>query len=99
MLQEHAQGRDYIAQMSKSVDDQNISGFNNAAVQYRDLLRRHIDKENNVLFMMADNVIDEQAQSVLFEQFEQYEETVIGHGIHEKLHAMIDTWAEAFDVE
>ena len=85
--------------MSKSVDDQTISGFNNAAVQYRDLLRRHIDKENNVLFMMADNVIDEQAQSVLLEQFEQYEETVIGHGIHEKLHAMIDTWAEAFDAE
>ena len=64
MLQEHAQGRDYIAQMSKSVDDQNISGFNNAAVQYRDLLRRHIDKENNVLFMMADNVIYEQAQRI-----------------------------------
>lgn len=64
MLQEHAQGRDYIAQMSKSVDDQNISGFNYAAVQYRDLLRRHIDKENNVLFMMADNVIYEQAQRI-----------------------------------
>ena len=99
MLQEHAQGRDYIAQMSKSVDDQNISGFNYAAVQYRDLLRRHIDKENNVLFMMADKVINEQEQNFLFEQFEKHEETVIGHGIHEKLHAMIDTWAEAFDVE
>ena len=65
MLQEHAQGRDYIAQMSKSVDDQNISGFNYAAVQYRDLLRRHIDKENNLIFMMADNVIYEQAQRIL----------------------------------
>ena len=32
-------------------------------------------------------------------EFEQYEETVIGHGIHEKLQAMIDTWAEAFDAE
>lgn len=99
MLQEHAQGRDYIAQMSKSVDDQNISGFNNAAVQYRDLLRRHIDKENNVLFTMADKVINEQEQNLLFEQFEQHEETVIGHGVHEKLHAMIDIWAEEFGVE
>ena len=99
MLQEHAQGRDYIAQMSKSVDDQNISGFNNAAVQYRDLLRGHIDKENNVLFTMADKVINEQEQNLLFEQFEQHEETVIGHGVHEKLHAMIDIWAEEFGVE
>jgi len=99
MLQEHAQGRNYIAQMVKSLDEKNISGFNNAAVLYRDLLRRHIDKENNVLFMMADNVIDEQSQSLMFEQFEQHEETVIGHGVHEKLHAMIHTWAEAFNVK
>lgn len=99
MLQEHAQGRDYIAQMSRSLDDKSLNGFNIAAVQYRDLLRKHIDKENNVLFMMADNVIDEHAQSVLFEQFEQHEENVVGHGIHEKLHAMIDIWAETFGVE
>ena len=99
MLQEHAQGRDYIAQMAKGVEDQNIIGFKSAAIQYRDLLRRHIDKENNVLFMMADKVLDEQSQSLMFEQFEQYEESVIGHGVHEKLHAMIDTWAKAFDVE
>lgn len=99
MLQEHAQGRDYIEQMSQSLDDKDLSGFNNAAIQYRDLLRRHINSENNVLFMMADNLIDEQAQSFLFEQFEQHEETVIGHGVHEELHAMIDTWAETFGVE
>jgi len=97
MLHEHTQGRDYIAQMAKSLEEKNISGFNNAAAQYRDLLRNHIDKENNVLFMMADNVIDEQSQSLMFEKFEQHEETVIGHGVHEKLHAMIDTWAKAFD--
>ena len=99
MLQEHAKGREYIAQMGRSLDNKDINGFNNAAVQYRDLLRQHIEKENNVLFMMADNVIDEQSQSLMFEQFEQYEETVIGHGVHEKLHAMIDTWAKAFDME
>jgi hemerythrin-like domain-containing protein len=99
MLQEHAQGRDYIAQMSRCLDEKNIVGFNNAAAQYRDLLRRHIEKENNVLFQMADKVIDEQAQDLLFEQFEQYEENVIGHGVHEKLHAMIDTWAETFGAD
>ena len=99
MLQEHAEGREYIAQMAKSLEDKDTDSFNRAAVKYRDLLRRHIDKENNVLFMMADNLIDEQAQSLLFEQFEQHEESVIGDGVHEKLHAMIDTWAEAFGVE
>lgn len=99
MLQEHAQGRDYIAQMSRGHNKKDIDGFNHAAAQYRDLLKRHIDKENDVLFLMADNMIDEQEQDLLFEQFEQFEENIIGHGIHEKLHATIDTWAEAFGVE
>ena len=98
MLREHSQGRNLIAQMSFSIKEENIDGFHRAARQYRDLLKSHIEKENYVLFPMADNVISEQEQDTLFEQFEQYEENVIGHGVHEKLHAMIDAWAEAFGV-
>ncbi len=30
---------------------------------------------------------------------EIHEETVIGHNVHEKLHAMIDDWAKTFDTE
>jgi len=98
MLREHAQGRDLIVRMSLSINEGNIGGFHHAARQYRDLLKIHIEKENNVLFPMADNVISEQEQDTLFEQFEQFEENVIGQGVHEKLHAMIDAWAEAFGV-
>ena len=99
MLREHAMGREYIAQMSRSLDEKSIDGFNSAAANYRDLLRNHIDKENNVLFVMADSVLNEQAQIILFEKFEQHEENVVGHGVHEKLHAMIDAWAADFGVE
>ncbi|NLL39035.1 MAG: hemerythrin [Clostridiales bacterium] len=60
MLREHKQGRDYIAQMSRSIDEKNIEGFKKAAELYCDLLLRHIEKENNVLFVMADKVISEQ---------------------------------------
>jgi hemerythrin-like domain-containing protein len=99
MLQEHDEGREYIAQMSQSLDNKDLDGFNSAAGQYSDLLRGHIEKENNVLFILADRLIDDQAQSLMFEQFEQHEENVVGHGVHEKLHSMIDNWAEAFGVE
>ncbi|MGI6174991.1 MAG: hemerythrin domain-containing protein [Christensenellales bacterium] len=98
MLQEHAQGRDLIARMGLSHEKKDIDGFHHAAEQYRDLLRSHIEKENNILFPMADNVISEQEQAAMFEQFERFEENVIGHGVHEKLHAMIDAWAAAFGV-
>ena len=99
MLQEHAQGRNFIAQMSQCLNEKDINGFNNAAARYRDLLRSHIEKEGNVLFQVADNVIDETEQDIMFEKFEKFEENIIGHGVHEKLHAMIDTWAKTFGVE
>jgi hemerythrin-like domain-containing protein len=82
--------------MSQSLEAKDLVGFQNAAKQYRDLLRGHITKENFVLFMIADQVIDEESQEQMFEDFELFEETVVGHGVHEELHAMIDTWAEAF---
>ena len=52
-----------------------------------------------MLFMVADKVNNKQEQNLLFEQFEQHEDDVMGHGAHERLHAMIHTWAEAFGVE
>ena len=99
MLEEHVRGRGYIAHMSKALKENDLITFHDAAVKYRDLLRQHIEKENNILFRMADQILDEKEQDALFEQFEQHEESVIGHGVHEKLHSMINVWAEAFGVE
>lgn len=38
---------------------------------------------------MADKLLDEEKQDSLFAKFEQHEENVVRHGVHEKLHAMI----------
>lgn len=96
MLREHQLGRDYIAAMNTALEAKGLSEFNQAAAHYRDLLRSHIDKENQVLFVMADKVLDENQQDNLFEKFEEYEESIIGHGVHEELHAMIDRWSKEF---
>ena len=92
MLQEHKLGRDYISAMSGAVESMDRVSFETAAAGYADLLRKHIQKENNVLFVMADKVLDAQEQDEMFERFEQHEESVIGHGVHEQLHAMIHEW-------
>lgn len=96
MLQDHTLGRNYITQMEQNLEKKDTNGFIHAASQYRDLLRQHIQKENDGLFVAADKIFNEQEQNHLFEQFEKHEENVIGHGVHEKLHAMIDTWAKIF---
>lgn len=98
MLYDHNQGRKYIALMNKAVEAKDLTAFNDVAAKYRDLMRSHIEKENNVLFVMADKILDDAKQDELFEIFEQHEETVIGHGVHEELHAMIHKWSEKFKV-
>jgi hemerythrin-like domain-containing protein len=98
MLQEHKFGREFIAMMSTSLESQDIKGFNSAAMKYRDLLKSHIAKENDVLFVTADRLLDEVSQDDLFAKFEKHEESVIGHGVHEELHSMIHKWSEEFRI-
>lgn len=95
MLREHQLGREYIALMDKSLQSQDMPGFYDAAAKYSVLLKKHIEKENNVLFVMADKVLNDTRQDELFRKFEQHEQNVIGHGVHEELHAMINKWSEA----
>jgi hemerythrin-like domain-containing protein len=98
MLHEHGVGRDYIALMDKALESGDLEEFKAAAKSYSNLLRNHIEKENGVLFVMADRVLSDEKQDELFEHFEEREEKVIGHGVHEELHAMIDKWSKAFVV-
>ena len=96
MLREHEEGRELIRTMAQALLDHNLAAFDKAAVEYGNLLRNHIDKENSVLFSLADRLLSEEEQDSLFGRFEEYEETVMGHGVHEQLHAKIKEWEKTF---
>lgn len=96
MLREHEEGRELIRLMAQALLDQNLKAFGKAAVEYENLLRNHIDKENSVLFPLADRVLSEEEQDSLFGRFEEYEENVMGRGVHEQLHAKIKAWEKVF---
>lgn len=98
MLQEHQEGRMYIDLMNKAVEAVDAANFKINASNYSNLLRSHIEKENNILFVIADKILGDTKQDELFMKFEQHEENVIGHGVHEKLHSMIHKWMEEFDI-
>jgi hemerythrin-like domain-containing protein len=97
ILREHKQGREYVALMSRSAGSRDLKSFNDAALKYRVMLNGHMIKENDVLFEIADRLLDDAKQDSLFKEFEMHEEDSIGHGIHERLHAMIDEWSERFE--
>jgi hemerythrin-like domain-containing protein len=90
MLAEHVQGRSFIKAM-EAASGQVVDGtaFATAARGYATLLRSHIAKENDVLFPIAERTLPAPELDGIFERFEQHEETVIGHGRHEELHALL----------
>jgi hemerythrin-like domain-containing protein len=76
MLHEHDLGRALIARMrelSPLESDAARTGFRDAARQYAELLSQHIQKENTVLFQMAERAIQRPEQLRVDEEFDSYE--------------------------
>jgi hemerythrin-like domain-containing protein len=96
MLQEHTLGRGYIKEIIRGLENcklgDNCSGELIAAnlTNYVNLLQNHIHKEENVLFPMANKALSDKKQKEISEQFEKIEEEVVGHGVHEKYHELIN---------
>ncbi|HEX7594656.1 MAG TPA: hemerythrin domain-containing protein [Anaerolineae bacterium] len=95
MLEEHDQGRALVRGM-KDAADKFAAGDMTAkpalvsnALAYVKLLREHIDKENGVLFPMADGALNDREQGELYDAFERIEAEEMGAGVHERYHAMI----------
>ena len=63
MLQEHEEGRALVRAMATSLEGARESGSGaaedlaNAAAEFIELITAHIDKENNILFNIADQLI------------------------------------------
>jgi hemerythrin-like domain-containing protein len=97
MLAEHVQGRAAIRAMADAVaaykagNARALADLATAAETYVELLTAHIQKEDNVLFVMADRALSEAEQSKAAEEFERAEAEVVGPGVHERYHKLLDT--------
>ncbi|MEI6518541.1 MAG: hemerythrin domain-containing protein [bacterium] len=96
MLAEHTQGRTYIKAMKDALNLLHTGDveaqilFADAALGYVFLLRDHIAKENNVLFVMAENRLSPEEHTILAAGFKKIEDERIGAGVHEQFHALLD---------
>jgi hemerythrin-like domain-containing protein len=96
MLHEHDEGRAYVGAIAGAIDA--YEGGDQAAARtiaenargYVELLRQHIMKEDNVLFPMADRVLSPDDQQELAARFDQIETEVMGPGVHERYHKLLD---------
>ncbi len=102
MLAEHNQGRSFILGMKEGIERYKQANsrdgalFTENAWNYIMLLRQHIDKENNILFRMADMHIPEDRQQELLVEFEEIETERIGAGKHEEYHELLHEYTKRY---
>jgi len=94
MLSEHEQGR-LLTRAMRQAAERLAAGDLSAktkiihnARSYAVLLRQHIQKEDQVLFPMAERVIPLEQQNLVAQDFERVEHEETGEGIHEKYLAL-----------
>lgn len=96
MLDEHRVGRACIARMAEASEAADVERFATAAVEYVNLLNDHIAKEDDVLFPMAEAMIDAASRKTLVEVFEAMESE--GRDALRETRARIDALAEHLGV-
>ncbi len=90
MLAEHEQGRQLIRSLRAAADAWEAGDPSarrtvvESARSYIRLLRGHINKENNVLFPMAERTLPPEKQAQVAEAFEHVEHEETGEGVHER---------------
>ena len=101
MLHEHELGRARVTAVASALsgagqgDATALAALRENLAGYISLLRAHIDKEDNILYPMADRLLDAAAQEALLRDFERVEREEIGAGIHEKYRRFVEELAAA----
>jgi len=101
MLQEHNMGRTHIQGMRAALDrlqagEDAGDDFARHALAYVELLRGHIEKENNILFNMAEHILPPAVHARLSECFDSIEQERIGAGGCERYQKLIDNLHDAY---
>lgn len=96
MLDEHDRGRAHVgvlaekAQPGGAWDDGDRAAIGEAAHAFSELLRAHIQKEDGVLYPMAEQHLPPEALERVDEACERYEAERTGSGEHERLHQLAE---------
>jgi len=92
MLYEHTLGRNEVKAIAEALDKYSAGDATTAGplaehlIAFVKLLRDHIDKENDILFTMADQILTPADQDELAAAFDAIEAEEIGEGVHEQYH-------------
>ncbi|HNY64143.1 MAG TPA: hemerythrin domain-containing protein [Deltaproteobacteria bacterium] len=105
LLSDHEEGRALLSAVSEALpeavrgDAAAVRIVSNSLGSYVRLLEEHIDKENEVLFPMAERMLSSEDGARLEAAFAEVEEQETGAGVHEKYHRLAHEIASAAGVD
>ena len=79
MLYEHDLGRNFVKGMEQASKENNKEKLMENARGYSQLLQEHIYKEDNILYPMADEALNEKTQKSILEKFKKLEKNKEKH--------------------
>ena len=100
MLAEHEESRRYLGALSASVegyrqrDEEATKALIDNARCYAAALGRHISKEEQIIFPVADRLLFDRDQSELTDKFDRVESEHIGIGAHERYDQIVESLSQ-----
>ncbi len=97
MLYEHDEGRHFIKGLEAAVKEGDKQKTAENALGYAALLTEHIFKEDNIMFPMADNIINKKTNEKMLGEFKKAENKKFAKGTKEKYIALakeLDKWSK-----
>jgi hemerythrin-like domain-containing protein len=104
LLADHAQGREAVARIAAAAqrlaegDESASAELADVISGYTRLLHAHIRREENDCFDAADRELPIAVQDELAVGYERIERDVVGEGVHEGFHALLDRLSQAYHV-
>lgn len=88
IILEHERARELVQQMQKAVSCNFIAThkFISSSKAFIDLQRHNIERENTILFPLADSMLSHEKQQEIKMNFRIFEEAVISKGKYDQLH-------------
>lgn len=102
LLEEHARGRATVARIQASLrglavpDEAALAELADALTAYTQLLREHVRREEDDCFGPADRELPAAVQEELKEGYERVEREVVGGGVHEAFHALLERLGDVY---
>ena len=96
MTYEHERGRALTSAMEEAASRNDKKDFLMYGRRYVVLLTEHIEKENYVLFDMADQTLTDEEDQKIAEAFDHFDKTIVGTSTYERVHSIFEKLASKY---